>query len=264
MATAPLNAVPGDRRDGRAPPSLSFIPFAFPGLPAVYCLFGTALAGNFSLAGNGAARERVRAARRELFRKCGLSAWSELRQVHGQVFLKDPAPTDLENPPESEADGQCTNKSGFGLAIRTADCQPLLLTTVTGSAVAALHVGWRGNVRNFPGSGAAAFCRAYGLMPSEILAVRGPSLGPGAAEFINFGQEWGPGFLPWFNAERRTMDLWALTRHQLLDAGLLPQHIFSLDLCTRSLAGLFFSHRRRDSGRQMAIIWREERDTRRG
>jgi YfiH family protein len=254
MDTAPLNAVPGPSF-----PLPPLIPFAFPGLPGVRCLFGTALTGNLSLATteDPAETAAVRAARQRLFQGCGLSAWSELRQVHGGVFLQDPDPTDPETAPEREADGQCTERAGFGLIIKTADCQPLLLAGAAGTAIAALHVGWRGNVLNFPANGVAAFCRTCGLLPSEVLAVRGPSLGPGAAEFINFGQEWGPAFLPWFDAERRTMDLWSLTRSQLIQAGVLPRNIFSLDLCTRSLPGLFFSHRRRDTGRQIALIWRE-------
>ncbi|MDR2076909.1 MAG: polyphenol oxidase family protein [Desulfovibrio sp.] len=236
------------------------IPFAFPGLPGVRCLFGTALTGNLSLdtAGDPAQADAVRAARRRLFQDCGLSAWAELRQTHGDVFLLDPEPTDPETLPAREADGQCTQRAGLGLLIKTADCQPLLLASAAGTAIAALHVGWRGNVRNFPAKGVAAFCRACGISPAEVLAARGPSLGPGAAEFIHFGQEWGPSFLPWFDPERRTMDLWSLTRSQLTEAGIPPGNIFSLDLCTRSLPGLFFSHRRRDSGRQISLIWREE------
>jgi copper oxidase (laccase) domain-containing protein len=116
-------------------------------------------------------------------------------------------------------------------------------------------VGWRGNVLNFPASGLARFCATYGLRPAEILALRGPSLGPAAAEFINFEREWPAQYRPWFNASGKTVDLWALTRHQLVTAGMRPEHIFSLDLCTRSLPGLLYSYRRGDSGRQASIIW---------
>jgi copper oxidase (laccase) domain-containing protein len=52
------------------------------------------------------------------------------------------------------------------------------------------------------------------------------------------------------------MDLWRLTRSQLEEAGMNPERIFSLDLCTASLPQ-FFSHRRdKPTGRQANLIWR--------
>jgi YfiH family protein len=253
MDRAPLNAAP------RACALFAqFIPFAFPGLPGVRCLFGTALAGSLSLdaPADPAEAAAIRASRRRLFQNCGLSAWSELRQVHGDTLVRNPDSTDPESPSRLEADGQCTQKAAFGLILKTADCQPIFLASARGTAIAALHAGWRGNVLDFPAKGVADFCRACALSPSEVLAVRGPSLGPGAAEFIHFEREWGPDFLPWFDSARRTMDLWSLTASQLVRAGIPPGNIFSLDLCTFSLPGLFFSHRRGEAGRQISVIWR--------
>ena len=91
------------------------------------------------------------------------------------------------------------------------------------------------------------------------MAVRGPSLGPARAEFIHFDTEWGADFRPWFQPESRTMDLWGLTRHQLMEAGLLSRHIFGVDICTASNPRLCFSHRHHPaSGRQASLIWRRE------
>lgn len=88
------------------------------------------------------------------------------------------------------------------------------------------------------------------------MAVRGPSLGPEKAEFVNFEQEWSAEFRPWFDPSSRTMDLWGLTRAQLLKAGLSARHIYSLDCCTFSLPEQFFSYRReKKSGRQASLIW---------
>ncbi len=234
------------------------IPFTFPSVPGVRCAFTTLITGNLAL--NRADSDTTQAAAREtrasLMRDLGLESWSELMQVHGETVEIDPDPTPADRPSLLEADAHCTQRLGLALAIKTADCQPVLLTDAKGSAVAALHVGWRGNLLNLPGKGLAAFCRAFGLRPEEILAVRGPSLGPGAAEFVNFSKEWPESFTPWFNAERKTMDLWSLTREQLIRAGMRPEHLFSLDLCTKSLPEAFFSHRRGDAGRQMSLIWK--------
>jgi YfiH family protein len=167
----------------------------------------------------------------------------------------DPAPTPSDQASTLQADAACTREKGLALLVKSADCQPILLTNREGTAIAALHAGWRGNAINLPATGLKRFCAAYGLHPSEVLAVRGPSLGPAAAEFVNFHQEWPPHFLPWFNGQKQTIDLWALTRHQLVSAGMAPEAVFSLDLCTYSLPDLFFSFRRGDAGRQMSLIW---------
>ena len=143
--------------------------------------------------------------------------------------------------------------------IKTADCQPILLTEPAGRFAAALHVGWKGNRRNYPALAVAEFCSRCRLRPEDLSAVRGPSLGPGEAEFTRFAGEWGPEFAPWFNPETRAMDLWSLTRHQLQQAGLRPERIYSLDLCTMSLPELFFSYRRSPRcGRQGSVIWIEK------
>jgi YfiH family protein len=234
------------------------IPFAFPGVPNVRCLFSTCLAGNMALTPqlDDAERRAAVQARRDLTRGLGLSGWVELHQVHGSAMHVDPDPTDLDRASTLEGDGACTGREGLALVVKTADCQPILLTDIRGTAVAALHVGWRGNTVNFPARGVAAFCEAYGVRTEDVLAVRGPSLGPGAAEFVNFEAEWPPEFAPWFDHTLRVMDLWALTRSQLEGAGLSPRRIFSLDLCTRSLPEMFFSYRRGHAGRQVSLVWK--------
>ncbi len=235
------------------------IPFVFPGVPGVRCAFTTARAGNLALHDglDAAAKERTVAARSALPGTFGFQAWAEARQVHGTGIVTDPEPAAADRAPSTEADGLFSARGGLALASKTADCQPILLTCRDGRAVAALHAGWRGNVRNFPGIGVRAFCETYALHPSEVLAVRGPSLGPAAAEFVNFEREWPDEFRPWFDEARRVMDLWSLARHQLAEAGVPPEQIFGLDLCTQSLPELFFSYRRKDASRQMSFIWKE-------
>ena len=69
-------------------------------------------------------------------------------------------------------------------------------------------------------------------------------------------KEWGPDFANWFNARDKTMNLWRLTRDQLLEAGLPDEGIFGLDLCTASMPDSFFSYRRDGiCGRQANVIW---------
>lgn len=242
--------------------SLKYLDFHFPGLENVRCAFTTRLGGhgagayaasNMSLE-VGDDEQTVRANRTELRNDLGFQVWQELRQVHGQTMhmnLED----DFFDGVKLEGDGLCTGLPGHALIIKTADCQPILLADNSGRHVAALHCGWRGNAVNFPAAGVRDFCAAYGLDPSDVLAVRGPSLGPGRSEFVNFEAEWDPGFKPCFNPATRCMDLWSLTREQLLGAGIRACNIFSLDLCTAS-SPQFFSYRRdKVTGRQVSVIW---------
>lgn len=242
------------------------ISFAFPGIPNVRCAFqtrqGGASAGVFSQGNvvfrNGDDAGAVLANRRALRETLGFEHWTEVWQVHGVIMRFDPEPTGVEGDGILEGDGLATARPGQALVVKTADCQPLLLAHQAGGHVAALHVGWRGNEQNFPAKGVAAFCQHYDLDPSELMAVRGPSLGPAASEFTRFEEEWGAGFSPWFDPATRTMDLWRLTRDQLVEAGLRPNRVFSLDLCTRSLPDSFYSYRRgREPGRQASFIWIE-------
>lgn len=237
----------------------AFIPFRFPGLPRVSCLFTTAHAGNLSLDGKRPREEQrhIMEARERLVRSCNLGAWGECRQMHQTAMQLDIEPVDWRRAPVVEADGASTCRARLALVIKTADCQPILLAHRSGGCIAALHVGWRGNALEFILSAVAAFCRKHGVRPEDLYAVRGPSLGPAAAEFINFSREWPPAFAPWLSPSTRTMDLWALTRHQLVQAGLPPEHIFSLDMCTHTMAPLFFSYRRGHTGRQLSLIWIE-------
>ena len=214
---------------------------------------------SFSVGDDASCVTANRQALLDALRPGGLAAWAELYQVHGDAMVWEPEEVGHAETPATEGDGMATARPGLGLLIKTADCQPILLAHKSGKYVAAMHAGWRGNRCDFPLSGVVRFCERYDIRPQDVFAVRGPSLGPGKAEFVNFDKEWGPQFVPWFDEESRTMDLWGLTRHQLVQAGIPARNIFGLDICTASNNDQFFSYRcARASGRQASIIWIEK------
>ncbi len=239
---------------------VTFIPFVFPGIAGVRCAFQTRSGGNSTppwdrgniAASVGDRRESVAANRAALCDALGLLRLEELVQVHGVRMHFDPA-----LPPDTcEGDGLATSQPGVGLLVKTADCQPVLLAHESGRFIAALHVGWRGNRLNFPGKAVRELCEHYGLHPADLSAVRGPSLGSGRSEFVHYAEEWGSDFDAWYDREKQTVDLWRMTRDQLAEAGLQPERIYGLDLCTASLPELFFSYRlARTTGRQGSVIW---------
>jgi len=244
---------------------MTAIAFAFPGLDNVRCAFGLRGNGNGPFGGNnisldvGDDRDTVLANRKAMREALGFSHWQEVRQVHGPQMIFDPEPGSIEQAGTLEADGLATASPGQALVIKTADCQPILLAHKSGKYIAALHAGWRGNVLKFPATGVRDFCGEYDIDPADVLAVRGPSLGPGKSEFTNFDQEFGPEFEPWRDAATQCVNLWRMTRDQLVSAGLHPANIYSLDLCTMSLPEMFFSYRRSQvCGRQASLIWINE------
>jgi hypothetical protein len=244
--------------------AIRYIPFQFPGMESVSCVFTTRLGGH-SIAPYSSANlsfdvgdqvADVQANRKSLMSLCGLSSCHELKQIHGNQMLELSISSQgsLSLP---EGDALMTDLHEQGLMIKTADCQPILMAHCSGNAIAAMHCGWRGNKNNVLRQWVTKLCQRYNFPPQELLAIRGPSLGPDKSQFINFSQEWSGEFLSYFNETDKTVNLWQLTRDQLMSAGLLPEHIFQLDLCTYSLPELFFSYRReRDTGRQAALIWK--------
>lgn len=235
--------------------------FQFPGIDNVRCVFqgrapeggGDSMAGNISFsAGGKPAAARARDGLKRALSAKGMREWRECRQVHGDRIITEPDESALE------ADGMMSSAEGKGLMIKTADCQPILFASRDGRHIMAIHSGWRGSRMNFPGKAVKAFCDQYGLAPEDIFAVRGPSLGPAMAEFVNFDREWGPDFERWLDRESMRMDLWKLTQSQLAGAGLPERQIYGIDICTASNDNLFFSYRRdHGCGRQASVIWRE-------
>ncbi len=242
-------------------PELDFIPFRVPGVPRVRCAFqircaaATADPDADNIALNGGTLARAVANRQALGPSLGLTDWAEMHQVHGSDMYFEPPVTSPEHGPIIQVDGLATTRAGFGLVIKTADCQPIFLADQEGRHLAALHVGWRGNRANFIGSAVREFCARYSLNPRELYAVRGPSLGRGAAEFKDASKDWGPDFMPWFDRSTNMLDLWGITHHQLTQAGLIGERIYSLDLCTLTLSDRFFSYRAGAPGRQASVGW---------
>lgn len=63
-----------------------------------------------------------------------------LSQIHSFEILN---PENIEKPyDQPEGDGWITDKKGFCLTVKSADCAPVLLTD--GNIIAAVHAGWRG------------------------------------------------------------------------------------------------------------------------
>lgn len=70
----------------------------------------------------------------------------EVSQVHGREVVQVRHTHTIEMVRAQEADALVTRVEGHGIAVRTADCVPILLADPESGAVAAVHAGWRGVV----------------------------------------------------------------------------------------------------------------------
>src|SRR5207237_350293 len=93
-----------------------------------------------------------------------------LRQVHGTTVM------DLDAGDEAVGDAVVTRSRGRVAGVLTADCMPVLLTDVRGTAVAVAHAGWRGLAAGV----IEATIASLRVPPGEILAWLGPAIGPDA------------------------------------------------------------------------------------
>ena len=95
-------------------------------------------------------------------------------QVHGARIA---TAAECEAAPPPEADGVVSSTPGRPVAVVTADCVPILMASACGSAVAAVHAGWRGLAAGVVEAGVAAL-RGAAPHDARLLAVIGPYIGP--------------------------------------------------------------------------------------
>lgn len=99
------------------------------------------------------------------------------KQVHGvDVHCLSSASSDSATSPTVEADAVCCVIPGQPVAVVTADCIPILACSESGSAVLALHAGWRGLAAGVVQAGIETL-RANANPGETLFAVIGPHIG---------------------------------------------------------------------------------------
>jgi hypothetical protein len=163
-------------------------------------------------------------------------AAATVRQVHSDRVLRV-----VDGPGcVGEGDALMTDRAGIRLAVRTADCVPVLLADTRRRVIAAVHAGWRGTLAGISRKTVDRMREAYGSEPADIAAAIGPRIGGCCFEV---GREVAALFRAGVE-DKVHLDLAALNRGQLLEAGLSSRQIHVADLCTRCEAGEFHSFRR--------------------
>jgi YfiH family protein len=188
-----------------------------------------------------------------------------VRQVHdaGVAVASRDRAAPWDRP---EADAIISNDPDAAIAVRVADCVPILLADETGRHAAAVHAGWRGIAKRAVIAAVSAMQARYGVRPERLIAAVGPCIGPCCYEvgdstrqaFREAGHH--PSMIDkWFapRAEGKFhLDLWQATRDELEGAGVSPDTIHIAELCTKTHADRFHSYRVQGdrAGRMAAVI----------
>lgn len=181
-------------------------------------------------------------------------------QVHGRRLLM--VTPEVAPPTGAEADAIICTDPSRGIAVRVADCVPILIADRQHRVVAAIHAGWRGSCAAIATATVEAIAD-LGIAPADLVAAIGPSMGPCCYQvddrvrvaFLSMT----PDAAEWFAEDGPNhwkLDLWRANFDQLVGAGVLPDNITTMGVCTGDERERCWSYRRdgANAGRMVAAI----------
>lgn len=172
-------------------------------------------------------------------------------QVHG-ADVHEACPEDSSET--MKCDAFMTIHRNLGLMVKHADCQGTLIYDPVCKAIATVHSGWRGSIQNIYQKTIDSLQKRYGSHPKDLLVCIGPSLGPQSAEFIHYKKELPEPFWE-YRVNENHFDFWEISKHQLIDCGVLPDHIEIAGIDTKTEPEDCFSYRRdKNTGHHGSII----------
>jgi YfiH family protein len=193
--------------------------------------------------------EKIVENRRRILQALNIEQYVAGTQVHGNNV----ACVNQADQEPGECDAIITQLKGLGLMMKHADCQVAIVYDPIQHALANVHSGWRGNVKNIYRETILNMQRIFHSKPENLLVGISPSLGPQHAEFKHYEREFPKDF--WrFQIRPTYFDLWAIARDQLEQSGVLPHHIQIAGICTYTNTQDYFSYRREKiSGRHATM-----------
>jgi YfiH family protein len=190
---------------------------------------------------------------------------ADVRVVKSEADAK-PKPGVLGD--DQYCDALVSNVPKILLAVKTADCVPILLGDAKSGAFAGVHAGWRGTSSSILSASIERLRSEYGAQPEHLRAAIGPAANvccyEVGADVIGRFQECFPDSHSLFVAtsdSHARIDLHKANRDQLIAAGVPADRIHIAPFCTMDRTDLFFSYRREKAvhgrvGRLMAVIGR--------
>lgn len=183
-----------------------------------------------------------------------------LEQTHSCRVIEHPQTIEKSLPPN--ADGSFSCQKNQVCVVMTADCLPLLISNKQGTAVAALHAGWRGLADGIIEEGIALLLNASQCLPADLTVWLGPAIGPKAFEvgedvrqiFLTI-QPCEEAFLPIPGKPGKWLaNIYLLAKQRLAALGI--NDINGGEYCTFTNQEQFYSYRRDGvTGRMASLIW---------
>lgn len=181
---------------------------------------------------------------------------------------------------DHKGDALITQQRGTALVLSFADCVPILFYDSAREVIGIAHGGWRGTARGMAVATVEAMAEQFGSEPQHIYAGIGPGIGACCYEVSETVRQLFQGELSfddkptperYQNIVRESavfstqvlpdktslrLDLQETNRNQLLMAGVPPEQIEVMDICTSCNTDRFFSHRAENgkTGRFPVII----------
>ena len=172
------------------------------------------------------------------------------QQVHGNK-ISQVKKSDLGQK-KNGADGLISKIEKVKIAVRTADCLPILFYEPKRKIIAAVHAGWQGTLKEISKKMVRQIEKLKGR-PEETLAVFGPhicascyDISPERAKLFKRG-------VKKINGQFH-LDLKELNLQQLTAAGLQKKNIEILPYCTACQNKLFYSFRKKDRDQMMFAV----------
>src|SRR5687768_10703806 len=103
-----------------------------------------------------------------------------LHQVHGAIVHHVRRGQPFESG--QQGDALLSDDPSRVIAIRVADCVPILIATDDGTLVAAVHAGWRGVVANVVTESVKRILESSGAAPDHLIVAVGPCISEAAFE----------------------------------------------------------------------------------
>ena len=182
--------------------------------------------------------------------------WLHQSHSHKVVRLYD------DTSANQNADASYTTVANKVCVVLTADCLPILLCAKDGSAVSAIHAGWRGLANGIVETTISTLLHFGKCKPENLLAWLGPAISPAVFEvgedvkenFTRKAPEAERAFKRIGTDKKWLADIYMLARQSLNRMGV--NEVFGGGFCTATQYEKFYSYRRdKQTGRMASLIW---------
>ncbi len=213
----------------------------------------------------GDSRHHVDHNRRTLSREIGLPIYF-LDQVHGDdIHILNASAISVSNECPVKADAVYSSDVNQVCAIQTADCLPVFICNKAGTKVGLVHAGWRSLAMGL----ITKTITLFNEPPGDLLVYLGPAISSAHFEvgsdvvaaftLLAKKQSWGEPVdfaVSPIDDNKYYVNLYALAKHECVNAGVNEPDIYGGDYCTFSDASRFYSYRREGRcGRMASLIW---------